>query len=111
MRRNAQIRADAETRGIRAYDAGPSGGVKPVAAKGGSVGGGRFLQRRDVSASEGDGSPDSVPKVLQPGNGTVPYGRYLGTVPPTGKVGTVPVCDKKIFQKGGRGIQRTWNIL
>ncbi len=61
VRRNAHIRADAELRGIRAYDAdAASAGAK----RGAPYYSSRNLHRRDVESTT---AADNVPKVLQPG--------------------------------------------
>ncbi len=59
VRRNGHIRADAELRGIRAYDADADAGTK----KGAPYYSSRNLHRRDVEPT----TADNVPKVLQPG--------------------------------------------
>jgi hypothetical protein len=59
VRRNAHIRADAELRGIRAYDADADAGAK----RGAPYYSSRNLHRRDVEST----TADNVPKVLQPG--------------------------------------------
>ncbi len=63
VRRNAHIRADAELRGIRAYDADAA---STEAKRGASYYSSRNLHRRDVESTT---AADSVPKVLQPGRG------------------------------------------
>jgi hypothetical protein len=67
VRRNAHIRADAELRGIRAYDADAD------AKRGAPYYSSRNLHRRDVL--EPSTAADSVPKVLQPGRGFFEYFR------------------------------------
>ncbi len=57
VRRNAHVRADAELRGIRAFNADGS------ASKSGSTG--RTLHRREVHSQHAAGDP--APQVLQPG--------------------------------------------
>jgi hypothetical protein len=64
VRRNAHIRADAELRGIRAYDADDA---STEAKRGAPYYSSRNLHRRDVL--EPTTAADSVPKVLQPGSG------------------------------------------
>jgi hypothetical protein len=61
VRRNAHIRADAELRGIRAYDADADAGAK----KGAPYYSSRNLHRRDIV--EPTTVDNVVPKVLQPG--------------------------------------------
>jgi hypothetical protein len=68
VRRNAHIRADAELRGIRAYDADADAGAK----RGAPYYSSRNLHRRDVEPTT---AADSVPKVLQPGRGFLRYFR------------------------------------
>ncbi len=65
VRRNAHIRADAELRGIRAYDDSDtgSGNIGTEAKKGVPYYSSRNLHRRDVEST----TADNVPKVLQPG--------------------------------------------
>jgi len=60
VRRNAHIRADAELRGIRAYDADAA---STEAKRGAPYYSSRNLHRRDVEST----TADNVPKVLQPG--------------------------------------------
>ncbi len=64
VRRNAHIRADAELRGIRAYDDSDTGSGKIGYTS-------RNLHRRDVEST----TADNVPKVLQPGKGFFEYFR------------------------------------